>query len=49
MLRKKTVILVTHSLHYMPKVDKIVVFKDGRIVETGSFIELNKNLSSEFN
>ena len=49
MLSEKTTILVTHSLIFMPKVDKIVVFKDGRIVETGTYLELYNNENSEFN
>jgi len=43
LLSQKTIILVTHSLHFMPKVDKIVVFKEGKIVETGTYLELHKN------
>ncbi|KAL2914282.1 hypothetical protein HK105_206228 [Polyrhizophydium stewartii] len=39
-LRGKTVILVTHQLHLLPKVDMVVVLDEGRIVETGAFREL---------
>nr|KAJ3421142.1 Canalicular multispecific organic anion transporter 2 [Polyrhizophydium stewartii] len=39
-LRGKTVILVTHQLHLLPKVDTVVVLDEGRVVETGSFREL---------
>ncbi|XP_041460450.1 ATP-binding cassette sub-family C member 9-like isoform X1 [Lytechinus variegatus] len=31
MKQKKTVILVTHQLQYLPEADKIIVMKDGRI------------------
>jgi len=49
LLSKKTIILVTHSLYLMPKMDKIIVFKEGKIVETGTYYDLHKNLNSEFN
>ncbi|KAL2914572.1 hypothetical protein HK105_205923 [Polyrhizophydium stewartii] len=39
-LRGKTVILVTHQLHLLPKVDMVVVLDEGRVVETGAFREL---------
>ncbi|KAL2919344.1 hypothetical protein HK105_200987 [Polyrhizophydium stewartii] len=39
-LRGKTVILVTHQLHLLPKVDTVVVLDEGRVVETGAFREL---------
>nr|KAJ3419613.1 Multidrug resistance-associated protein 1 [Polyrhizophydium stewartii] len=39
-LRGKTVILVTHQLHLLPKVDMVVVINEGRVVETGAFREL---------
>nr|KAJ3418765.1 Multidrug resistance-associated protein 1 [Polyrhizophydium stewartii] len=39
-LRGKTVFLVTHQLHLLPKVDMVVVLDEGRIVETGAFREL---------
>ena len=31
---------VTHSITYLPKVDNIVVIKDGRISEIGTYKEL---------
>ena len=34
-LRGKTRILVTHQLQYLPSVDRIIVFKDGRIEADG--------------
>ncbi|KAL2911711.1 hypothetical protein HK105_208812 [Polyrhizophydium stewartii] len=39
-LRGKTVVLVTHQLHLLPKVDTVVVLDEGRVVETGAFREL---------
>jgi ABC-type multidrug transport system fused ATPase/permease subunit len=39
-LKKKTVLLVTHQLNYLPLADKIVVMEDGKIVEVGKYTEL---------
>ena len=39
-LRKKTRILVTHALHFVPSADYIIVMRDGRIAEQGTFSEL---------
>ncbi|KAL2917402.1 hypothetical protein HK105_203066 [Polyrhizophydium stewartii] len=39
-LRGKTVFLVTHQLHLLPKVDMVVVLDEGRVIETGAFREL---------
>ena len=39
-LRDKTRILVTHGITYLPKVDHIVVLKEGKISEQGSYQEL---------
>nr|AAL85711.1 ABC transporter ABCC.8 [Dictyostelium discoideum] len=36
-LCNKTRILVTHAVHYLPYVDRIILMKDGRIVEEGDF------------
>ncbi|KAN0041553.1 hypothetical protein ACTFIV_004095 [Dictyostelium citrinum] len=33
----KTRILVTHAVHYLPHVDRIILMKDGRIAEEGNF------------
>ncbi|KAJ3316940.1 hypothetical protein HDV06_002536, partial [Boothiomyces sp. JEL0866] len=41
-LASKTVFLATHQLHYMQQVDHILVFHDGRIIESGPFDELIK-------
>jgi ABC-type multidrug transport system fused ATPase/permease subunit len=40
--RKRTVILVTNALHYLnhPALDRILVMKDGLLVESGSYKEL---------
>ena len=40
LLAGKTRILVTHSITYLPEVDNIVVIKDGRITEVGTYKEL---------
>ncbi|XP_012944065.1 multidrug resistance-associated protein 1 [Aplysia californica] len=40
MLKRKTRILVTHGVHWLPQVDRIVVLTDGRISEIGSYEEL---------
>ena len=47
---KRSVILSTNALQYLnhPRVDKIVVMKEGRIVEQGSYKELSENKYSEF-
>ncbi|CAG7825609.1 unnamed protein product, partial [Allacma fusca] len=39
-LRKKTRVLVTHGLTYLPQVDCILVMKNGEISEVGTFVEL---------
>ncbi|XP_076439591.1 multidrug resistance-associated protein 1-like [Babylonia areolata] len=39
-LKNKTRILVTHGIGFLPKVDNIVVLKDGQISEVGSFAQL---------
>ncbi|CAG2203752.1 ABCC3 [Mytilus edulis] len=40
MLRHKTRILVTHGVHWLPKVDDIIVMDNGRISERGTFQQL---------
>ena len=47
---KRTVVLVTHALQYLrhPQVDRIIVLKEGSIVETGTFKELNGEETSHF-
>ena len=47
---KRAVILATNALQHLkhPRVDKIVVLQDGRIIETGTYKELSSDKSSEF-
>lgn len=42
-LTPQTRLLVTHSVTYLPSVDHIVVVKDGRISEQGSYQQLLAN------
>jgi len=42
-LRNKTRLLVTHGVHFLPQVDQIIVIKDGRISECGTYAELQEN------
>ncbi|VEU33619.1 unnamed protein product [Pseudo-nitzschia multistriata] len=48
--KKRSVILATNALQHLnhPRVDKIVVLREGRIVEQGSYKELSEDSSSEF-
>ncbi|XP_069171929.1 multidrug resistance-associated protein 1 isoform X6 [Procambarus clarkii] len=39
-LKRKTRILVTHGVTYLPQVDKIVVLKNGVVTEQGTYLEL---------
>lgn len=39
-LRKKTRVLVTHGITYLPQVDWILVLRDGEISETGTYKDL---------
>ena len=41
-LCKKTRVLVTHGIGYLPQVDDIVVLKDGKVSEQGTYVELIK-------
>ena len=43
LLSKKTRILVTHAISYLPFVDNIIVMKNGSISEIGSYEELLNN------
>lgn len=47
---KRTVVLVTNALQYLShsKVDRIVVMKDGRIAESGTYQDLERRRDSEF-
>ncbi|KAK3589166.1 hypothetical protein CHS0354_018871 [Potamilus streckersoni] len=40
LLKNKTRVLVTHGVHWLPRVDMIVVMSGGTISETGSYDEL---------
>ncbi|CAL7934381.1 unnamed protein product [Xylocopa violacea] len=50
LLRKKTRVLVTHGITYLPEVDNIIVVKDGEITEVGTYKQLleKKGAFSEF-
>ncbi|XP_062605644.1 multidrug resistance-associated protein 1-like, partial [Saccostrea cucullata] len=50
LLRNKTRILVTHGVHWLPKVDLIVVMDEGTISEVGTYEELlqKRGAFSEF-
>ena len=50
LLKKKTRILVTHSIGFLPEVDEIVVMREGKISEMGSYERLmaNKGAFAEF-
>lgn len=41
-LADRTRVLVTHSVSFLPFVDHIVMLKEGRIIEQGTFIQLVK-------
>ena len=48
-LSGKTVVLVTHQLHLLPEVDRVIVLDQGLVVEDGKFTDLmseNGHLSS---
>ncbi|XP_054264491.1 ATP-binding cassette sub-family C member 3-like [Macrosteles quadrilineatus] len=49
-LSRKTRVMVTHGVTFLPQVDVIVVMKNGEIIETGTFKELlnNKGEFSDF-
>lgn len=40
LLKKKTRVLVTHGITYLPEVDNIIVLKDGEITESGTYKQL---------
>lgn len=39
----KTVVLVTHALHFLPEVDYVYTLKNGRIAEEGTYDDLMNN------
>ena len=41
-LKGKTTIIITHRIHAQMKYDKVIILEEGRIVESGSPHELNK-------
>jgi ATP-binding cassette subfamily C protein CydD len=43
--RQKTLLLLTHRLAHLDKMDRIMVLSDGRIQENGSYAELMQNQS----
>ncbi|KAJ9087838.1 hypothetical protein DSO57_1029157 [Entomophthora muscae] len=45
-LRDKTRVLVTHAIHFLPVLDTIAMFENGRISEIGTFNELKANENS---
>jgi ATP-binding cassette subfamily C (CFTR/MRP) protein 4 len=42
-LKEKVIILVTHQLHFLRKVDKIIVLRKGKVAEMGTYEELMSN------
>eukprot|EP01017_Pseudomicrothorax_dubius_P022892 TRINITY_DN2466_c0_g2_i8.p1 TRINITY_DN2466_c0_g2~~TRINITY_DN2466_c0_g2_i8.p1 ORF type:complete len:708 (-),score=238.61 TRINITY_DN2466_c0_g2_i8:747-2870(-) len=46
-LSKKTRILVTHALQYLRFVDKVVIMKNGRIIEQGDFETISRTSAYE--
>ncbi|XP_017881737.1 multidrug resistance-associated protein 1 isoform X2 [Ceratina calcarata] len=50
LLKKKTRLLVTHGITYLPEVDNIIVLKDGEITEVGTYKQLleKRGAFSEF-
>ena len=49
-LKKETRVLVTHGIGYLPQVDDIIVLKDGKVTEQGTYQELlqKKGAFAEF-
>ena len=47
-LKKKTMVFIAHRITTLKNVDTIYVFKNGKIVEQGSYQKLLKNSDSEF-
>ena len=49
-LRRKTRVLVTHGISFLPQVDNIIVMKGGQIAEMGTYDQLldNKGDFAEF-
>lgn len=47
-LRHKTRILVTHALHFLPHVDRIITIDHGRIIQQGTYEELMADQDGPF-
>ena len=45
MLKKKTVILVTHQVHYLAHCDRLIIMHDGNIDKFGTPDELEEELA----
>lgn len=45
---KKTIIFITHNLSFAKNADKIIVMKNGEILESGDYEQLSKDNKSEF-
>ncbi|CAH1986538.1 unnamed protein product [Acanthoscelides obtectus] len=50
LLSHKTRVLVTHGITYLPQTDKVIVLKDGKVSESGTYLELlnGKGAFAEF-
>ena len=48
-LKNKTIIFITHALHYVTEADRVAVMKNGRIVEIDTPSALQANANSEYN
>lgn len=49
LLKDKTRVLVTHGVTYLPQMDQIIVIKDGRVSEMGTYSQLlDKKVSACF-
>jgi len=48
-LKTKTIIFVTHALHYVTEADRVAVMKNGRIVEMDTPSALQADPASEYN
>ena len=48
-LKEKTLIFVSHNLNLASNSDRIIIFKEGEIIESGNYQELSSNPLSEFN
>lgn len=44
LLRSKTVLLVTHQVHYLTNCDRVIILNDGKVERQGTPSELSKEL-----